>query len=127
MNRIRTFVFVLVALVNLAPVIGVISAGQLASMYDIEVGSADLEILLRHRAILFGMLGVFLLIAAFRPSWQIPAGIAGFISMVSFVLLAYAIGDMNGQIRRVVYVDVGATIALVVVLVSALMAKNRSG
>ena len=126
-TKIRMVVFVLVGLVNFAPVIGVISAGQLSSMYGVDVNTPDLETLLRHRAVLFGLLGSFLILAAFRQSLQLLAAIAGLVSMISFIVIAYLAGDTGSAINKVVIVDIVASIALAAVLVPMLRdSSNRS-
>ncbi len=65
---------------------------------------------MRHRAVLFGLLGAFMIYAAFRPALQPLAFIAGFFSMLSFVALG--IGDYNALIRKVVIADVVGSVAL---------------
>lgn len=44
-----------------------------------EIGSG-LEILMRHRAVLFGLLGAFLIFAAFKRAYQTVAYLGGFFS-----------------------------------------------
>jgi len=63
---------------------------------------------MQHRAVLFGILGAFLIFAAFKPSYQLAASIAGFVSVVSFLYLAWTVGGYNEQIARVVVADVVA-------------------
>jgi hypothetical protein len=46
---------------------------------------------MRHRAVLFGLLGAFLIAAAFLPSLQLAALVAGFASVVSFLYLSAAV------------------------------------
>ena len=65
MNKTISILFVAIGLLNLYPVVGVISADQLTSLYGISIGSADLETLMRHRAVMLGLIGSFLLLAAF--------------------------------------------------------------
>lgn len=69
---------------------------------------------MRHRAVLFGLLGAFMIFAAFRPSWQAPAFVAGFVSVVSFLWLALSVADYNAGIGRVFAADLAALIGLVV-------------
>ena len=52
--------------------------------------------------------------AAFIPSLQLAALVAGFASVVSFLYLAVAVGSFNEQVNRVVIVDKVAVICLVV-------------
>lgn len=69
---------------------------------------------MRHRAVLFGLLGVFLLFAAFNPAVQSGAFIAGFISVTSFLWLAWSIGNYNEQIARVFIADIVALVCLII-------------
>ena len=68
---------------------------------------------MRHRAILFGLLGLFLLYAAFQPALQSIAIVAGVISVVSFIAIAWSVGGYNDAIRKVVIADIIATVGLV--------------
>ena len=54
---------------------------------------------------LFGLLGAFMLGAAFRPAWQAAALVAGLISLTSFLLLAALVGHVNPPLMRVVWID----------------------
>ena len=68
---------------------------------------------MRHRAILFGIVGGLLLAAAFHPALRTAAVAAGLTSMLSFVVIAMLQGGANPQIDRVVWVDVVASAALI--------------
>ena len=101
-------------IIHLLPLSGVLSAHRLQMLYGIAVEDPNLEILMRHRAVLFGLLGAFLIAAAFIPSLQLAALVAGFASVVSFLYLAAAVGSFNEQVNRVVIADKVAVICLVV-------------
>ena len=72
----------------------------------------NLAILMRHRAVLFGLLGLFLVFTAFRPALQTLAFIAGFVSVISYLWLALSVGSYNAFLARVVIADVVALICL---------------
>ena len=92
---------------------GVVGAGKLSYLYGIQVADPNLEILMRHRAVIFGILGALFLYAAFKPHIQVLALAAGFASVISFLVLAYAVGGFNTNIGRVVVADWIALAALV--------------
>lgn len=96
------------AIIHLLPLAGVLGAERLSVLYGIAVQEPNLVLLLRHRAVLFGLLGVFLAIAAFRPAWRDAAFVAGFVSVVSFLALAWSGDGYNAAIDRVVLADVVA-------------------
>jgi len=114
MRHIVSAMLLLVALIHLLPLAGVLGAARLAALYGVQLGDPNLVILMRHRAVLFGLLGGFLAIAAFRPALQPMAFAAGAASVLSFLCLAWAAGSYNAQIARVVTADVVAGIALLI-------------
>jgi len=105
---------VVVAVIHLMPVSGVLGSERLNALYGLAVNEPNLAILMRHRAVLFGLLGVFLLTAAFRSELQGYALIAGFASVLSFLYLAWSVGNYNPQVSRVVVADVVALVCLVI-------------
>lgn len=104
-GKIVTVMLVVAGVIHLLPVNGVRGPEQLAAMYGVPVSGPDLEILMRHRAVLFGLLGVFLLVAAFKPELQVSGIIVGAISVITFIGLAWSVGRYNTSIRRVVIAD----------------------
>ena len=114
-----------VGVIHLLPISGVVGSTRLQQLYGIAVNDPNLEILLRHRAVLFGLLGAFLVYAAFRPATQPIAFAAGFISVLTFFWLAYSVGNFNVAIGRVVSADVVALTCLVIGALSWLIqARN---
>ena len=83
-----TIMLVVVAVIHLLPLSGVLGSERLSTLYGISFDEPNLAILMRHRAVLFGLLGLFLLFAAFRPAFQLLAFTAGFVSVLSFLWLA---------------------------------------
>lgn len=109
-------------LINFAPLVGVISAGKLEQAYSVSLASKDLEILMRHRALLFGVLGGFILYSAFSPSYQSAAMLMGGISMVGYAALVFLVGGYNESIFKVLVVDIVG----IVFLVAAVLLKYVS-
>ena len=115
MNRITRAILLIVGLVNAFPLIGIASAGVLSSLYGIPAMEGDLVILMRHRALLFGLLGVFIGLSAFKSHLQPYAIAAGLVSMLGFIALAVTAGEYGAKVANVVWVDVVASIGLVAV------------
>jgi hypothetical protein len=120
----------LVAATHALPLAGVLGASKLVALYGIPVADANLELVLRHRAVLFGLLAAFLAYAAFQPALHGLAIIAGSVSVVSFIVLAHlggqAPGTLNAALMRVVRVDYAAVVLLAVASV-AHVARMRAG
>jgi hypothetical protein len=63
-------------------------------------------------------LGAFLVYAAFRPELQAIALVAGFVSVVSFLAIAWSVGGYNAAIGRVVTADLVALLCLIIAAVA---------
>jgi hypothetical protein len=61
--------------------------------------------MLRHRAVLFGLLGAFMLWAAAEPALQRAALWAGSASVASFLLLARRARPLSAQLARIARAD----------------------
>jgi hypothetical protein len=114
MKYLVSAMLVVVGVIHLLPLSGVLGGERLASLYGLQFNEPNLEILMRHRAVLFGLLGAFMVFAAFKPAYQTAAFIGGFISVVSFFYLAWSVGSYNAQVGRVFIADVVAFVCLVV-------------
>ena len=111
-ERAISGLMLVVAVIHLLPITGFFGVDRLASLYGIEISDGNLEILMRHRAILFGILGAFFAYAAFKPALQPIAFIAAFASLASFFFLSLSVGHFSDSIRKVVVADVVASVCL---------------
>jgi hypothetical protein len=105
---------VVAGIIHLLPLSGAMGADRLAVLYGLDFSEPNLSILMRHRAVLFGLFGAFLAFAAFKPSLQAIAFVAAFASVLSFLLLAWSSGGYNALVGRVVTADLVALVALVI-------------
>jgi hypothetical protein len=101
-----------VGAIHLLPLPGLLGGDRLAALYGVIVDEPNLSLLMRHRAVLFGLLGAFMIGAAFRPPLHVAALAAGLLSVASFLLLAAIGGAINPRLERVVVVDVVALVCL---------------
>ncbi len=109
-------VLLIVGTLNLIPGAGLLGPERLADLYGVTGSDESVLVLLRHRALLLAMLGLFLVLAAFRADWRRPALIAGLLSNVVFVLLTKA-EPTTAEIARVATIDLVALPLLIVGLV----------
>lgn len=114
MRYVVSAMLAIAGVVHLLPLSGVLGSEQLASLYGIGFTEPNLAILMRHRAVLFGLIGGFMLLAIAKPALRSAAIVGGIISVASFLYLALAAGSYNAQIGRVFMVDVVVLLCLVV-------------
>lgn len=119
-----TAMLLVAALIHLLPLSGVLGAHRLTALYGLPFEEPNLAILMRHRAVLFGMVGVFLALAAFKPGLQAGALLVGLLSVLSFLLLAWSVGGYNAHLARVVLADVVALVCLLVGATAYLVAQR---
>ena len=125
MRYLVSAMLVVVAIIHLLPLSGVLGTERLTALYGLSFDEPNLAILMRHRAVLFGLLGVFFLFAAFSPPFQTVAFIAGFVSVVSFLWLAWSVGGYSAQVARVVIADIVALVCLIIGVAAQLYAQSR--
>ncbi len=114
MRYILSAMLTVVGIIHLLPLSGVLSVSRLQALYGVAITDPNLEILMRHRAVLFGILGAFQIYAAFRPVLQLAALIAGTISVISFLVITGMVGGYSVGIARVVTADIVAVVCLLI-------------
>jgi hypothetical protein len=113
LSLVTTVALVAAGLIHLLPLAGVLGADKLAALYGIPIGEPDLAILMRHRAVLFGLIGALCVAAAFHQPLQWAALLIALVSVLAFLALAWGTGGYNAAIARVVTADVIALLFLV--------------
>jgi hypothetical protein len=112
MKYVSVVALLIAGLIHLLPVPGVMGAAPLARLYGIEVADPNTSILLQHRALLFGVLGVLMLGAIAVPGLRVAVLAVALCSAASFIVVALWVGGYNAAIARVVTADVVASILL---------------
>jgi hypothetical protein len=112
MQYLWTFLVLVAAAINLAPLLGAFAPERMTALYRVNLDDPNLQILMRHRAVLFGIVGGLLLVAAFHPSLRTLGYAVGFASMLSFLLIAWLVGGYSAEIQRVILLDVIGIAAL---------------
>jgi hypothetical protein len=106
-----------VGILNVFPAILFFSPVSSTDLYGIELATADLAIVMRHRAIMLGLLGAAFIYAAFRRDVVVPVIVAGLVGKAAFLFLVYTTDGVGPELGRVAMFDVVAVIALIGALV----------
>lgn len=113
MEKLTVALLLIAGFIKILPLSGLLGADKLNALYGMPFEGRDLLILMQHRAVLFGLLGGFILLSAWQPALRPYALAAGLISALAFIALAYAHGGFNVQIMRAVIADVVVVVACV--------------
>ena len=118
--------FWLAAAIHLVPVVGLLGVDKLNALYGLNISDPSLEILMRHRAVMFGLLGGLLAYAPFRPSLIRPALVGGYVSAASFVVIALFVGGYNNAVQGIIHGDLIALAGLAVATFAAWRMSTRN-
>jgi hypothetical protein len=125
MSRVVTALMLVAAIIHLLPLPGVMGGAMLERLYGVKVDDPSLALLLRHRALLFGLVAGLLLAAIVWPYLKPAALTVALISTVSFLILAGLAPQINAAVLRVVVVDVVAIVCLVAACVIDRLFRSR--
>ncbi len=116
-SKLYIGLLIAVGLINFVPVLGLISLNKINLAYGLSVSSNDLELLLRHRALILGIIGGFVLWSVWVPALQSAALTLAGISMLGFVLLALSLGPTNAELMKIMWADIIGSLLLAIALV----------
>ena len=111
-RHLWTLLVLVAALINLAPILGAVAPERMAAFYGVALEDPNLQILMRHRAVLFGLVGGLLLAATLHRPLRLIAYALGFSSMLTFLFIAWLVGGYGPEIERVIRVDMAGIAAL---------------
>ena len=124
MNLTISILLITVGLINFLPVIGVLSAEKLSAAYAVELIGNDIVILMRHRALLFGLVGGFVLYSVWKPSYQSAAMVMAAISMLGFLFFVAAADHYNPSIAKIAFIDLVGLACLAIAAVLKYLSRN---
>ena len=96
---------------------------KISKSYGIEIPNVDFELLLRHRAVLFGIVGGLMIYSAILKKYYSISVTVGLISMISFIILYFLMNGINAELEKVMKIDL---VAVVILLVVFLLYKLKS-
>ena len=118
--------YLIVGLINFAPLMGVLGQARLSAMYGLGELSPDLLLLMQHRAVLFGIIGGLILWSVFKTSLRPIAAVAGFISMITYLVLAFASDGIGDALSRIATIDTAAIALLAGAVLLSRADKNQT-
>ena len=119
-------VLLAVGVVNALPAVGLLSAGRLQALYGFHISDGGLLLLMRHRALLFALLGGFVLASVFVPAWRLQAMVAALASMLGYLALGWPAETLSPALRKVFWIDLALCLALVPALVLQWLGPEQS-
>lgn len=115
-DKIAAVILFIVGAINLLPIIVFFDATRTARLYGVPIDGESLTILMRHRAVLLGLVGTALIAAAVKPEFRVLAITLALISKLAFIFLTFTAANYTAEIRQVALIDVAAIVLLIVAL-----------
>lgn len=116
LDKFASIILFIVGIINILPIIVFFDSSKTAKLYGVPIEGESLIILMRHRGVLLGLVGLTLIFAVFKPEFRIFAIAIALISKLAFIFLTFTAPDYTSQIRQVALIDVGAIVLLLAVL-----------
>ncbi|NKY88618.1 hypothetical protein [Nocardia veterana] len=113
-----------VAVLNLLPAVAVFSVDRAGAAYGIDPVDDEVRLIVRHRGVLFAILGASLLLAVFRPRLRTAAGTANAVSMAGFVALVPFEQPVSPALLRIARLDIAG---LILLASAAVALREREG
>jgi flagellar biosynthesis protein FliQ len=98
------------------PVMVFFSPNQTKRLYGINLEGETMTLLMRHRGVLLSIVGIALIVSAFKADYRIFAIALAFISKIAFIFLIATSNNYAAELKQVALIDVGALILLLAVL-----------
>ena len=110
-------------MINFIPSILAFFPEKISQSYGIPVPDANYELLLRHRAIMLGIIGGAMIYSALSKKNYNLSIVIGLISMVSFLILYYSMNaPINPELTKVMQFDI---VGIVILLIAVGVYKLR--
>lgn len=113
---LRRGALLLAALIHLLPLPGLAGGALLQGLYDLQQLDPAVELLLRHRALLFGLLALALIASIRVRAWRTPFAVLVMLADLSFIVLAALQSSLSSALVRVAAFDLVAVLLLVFAL-----------
>ncbi|MEO1435455.1 MAG: hypothetical protein AAFV80_07955 [Bacteroidota bacterium] len=105
----------LAGVINVLPALLAFLPDRIPKAYGVAVPNANYELLLRHRAVLFGIVGGVMIYSAVSQEYYTLATQIGLISMLSFVALYWPKRkSINAELKKVMQIDLIGILILIV-------------
>ena len=100
--------------INFMPSLLAFWSNKISSSYGIDIPNSNDELLLRHRAVMLGIIGGVMIFSAISKKYYSLSVSIGLISMVSFIILYALVGNINPELQKVMKIDIAGILILLI-------------
>jgi hypothetical protein len=114
LDKIASVILVIVGIINILPLIVFFDPTKTVKLYGFPIEGESLIILMRHRSVLLGLVGIALIIAAFKSEYLVLAVGLALVSKIAFNFLTFTSASYTPEIQNVALIDVGSIVLLLI-------------
>ena len=114
LDKIVSIILFIVGIINILPLIVFFDPGKTVKLYGFPIEGESLIVLMRHRGVLLGLVGIALIAAAFKSEYIVLAVGLALISKIAFIFLTFTSAGYTPEVQNVALIDVGAIILLLI-------------
>jgi hypothetical protein len=116
LEKIIAIILFIVGIINILPLMVFFDASKAVKLYGFPLEGESLTVLMRHRGVLLSLVGITLIIAAFKSEYIVLAVSLAVISKVAFNFLTFTSANVTSEIQKVALIDVGSIVLLLIAL-----------
>jgi hypothetical protein len=116
-ERLTRAAMFVAALIQCAPIVGVVGRASLQKLYGITIHDDATELLLRHRAVLLALVGALIAAGAAQPAHRTLGLTLGLASKLAFLALWVRTAGPS-SLTRIALADVASALLLVLAALS---------
>ena len=115
-DKIVSIILFIVGIINILPIIVFFDPTKTVKLYGFPIEGESLIILMRHRGVLLSLVGIALIIAAFKSEYIVLAVGLALISKFAFIFLTFTSASYTPEVQNVALIDVGSIVLLIAAL-----------
>lgn len=118
MNLISVITMFIVGVIHIIPGIGVLGNEKLNELYGVHIADPNLAILMKHRAVLFAIIGLLIIAGSFKTSLYWISWTVGITSVIAFLFLAHEQQNYNHFIAKIYLIDWVCVFLLIISIIA---------
>jgi hypothetical protein len=116
LEKIVSIILVIVGIINVLPIMVFFDSSKAVKLYGFPLEGESLTALMRHRGVLLSLVGIALIIGAFKSEYIVVAVSLAVISKITFNFLVFSTPNITSEVQKVAFIDIASMVLLLIAL-----------
>jgi hypothetical protein len=116
LEKIVSIILVIVGIINVLPIMVFFDSSKAVKLYGFPLEGESLTALMRHRGVLLSLVGIALIIGAFKSEYIVVAVSLALISKITFNFLVFSTPNITSEVQKVAFIDIASMVLLLIAL-----------